>query len=152
MSSQVVRAGFHVTHTKSVGERGAILDEMMRDSSKESIVRWAARNPNIVVEDERLNVALVNDGEGDLVPCEDPKEVIAYGQERLAKLSTPVKEPRVDPATGKQTGGTWTSPIFALHLPKTCVVKSETFTPFSMTRAMKLAAARAGLHATAMKR
>lgn len=129
MSSQVGRTGFHVTHTKAVGERGAILDEMMRELSEESIARWAARNPNIVVEDERLNIALVNDGDGDLVPCEDPKEVLAYGQERLAKLSTPVKEPRRDPVTGKETGGTWTSSMFALHLPKNLCREVKDFYP-----------------------
>ena len=129
MFSQVGRTGFHVTHTKAVGERGAILDEMMRELNEESIARWAARNPNIVVEDEHLNIALVNDGEGDLVPCEDPKEVIAYGGQRLAKLSTPVKEPKRDPATGKETGGTWTSSMFALHLPKNLCREVKDFYP-----------------------
>ncbi len=129
MSSQVGRTGFHVTHTKAGGERGAILDEMMRELNEESIARWAARNPNIVVEGEHLNLALVNDGDGDLVPCEDPKEILAYGQERLAKLSTPVKEPKRDPAIGKETGGTWTSSMFALHLPKTLCREVKDFYP-----------------------
>lgn len=129
ISSQVGRTGFHVTHTKAVGERGAILDEMMRELNEESIARWAARNPNIVVEGEHLNLALVNDGNGDLVPCEDPKEVLAYGQERLAKLSTPVKESTRDPATGKEAGGTWTSSMFALHLPKNLCREVQDFYP-----------------------
>ena len=118
MGNEVGRAGFHVKHTKAVSERGAILDEMMRELKDESSKRWAKRNPNIVLEDEGLNIALVNGGEGDLVPCNDPKEVLAYGQQRLAKLSTPVKEPKRNPATGKETGGTWTSSMFVLHLPK----------------------------------
>lgn len=129
MGNEVGRAGFHVTHTKAVSERGAILDEMMRELKPESIARWAARNPNIVVEDERLNIALVNGGEGDLVPCNDPKEVIAYGQQRLAKLSTPVKEPKRDPVTGKETGGTWTSSMFVLHLPKSLCREVKDFYP-----------------------
>lgn len=129
MSDVVGRTGFHVTHTKSVSERGAILDEMMRELSEDSIARWAARNPNIVVKDESLNIALVNGGEGDMVPCKDPKEVLAYGQQRLAKLSTPVKEPKRNPATGKETGGIWTSSMFVLHLPKSLCREVKDFYP-----------------------
>ena len=129
MSDVVGRTGFHVTHTKAVSERGAILDEMMRELKDESIERWAQRNPSIVVEDEDSNIALVNGGEGDLVPCNDPKEVLAYGQQRLAKLSTPVKEPKLDPVTGKEKGGTWTSSMFVLHLPKSLCREVKDFYP-----------------------
>lgn len=129
MGNEVGRTGFHVTHEKSVKKRGAILDEMMRELKDESIERWAQRNPSIVVEDEDSNIALVNGGDGDMVPCEDPKEVIAYGQQRLAKLSTPVKEPKRNPATGKETGGTWTSSLFVLHLPKSLCREVKDFYP-----------------------
>lgn len=129
MSDVVGRTGFHVTHTKSVSERGAILDEMMRELKPGASKRWAQRNPSIVVKDERLNIALVNGGEGDLVPCNDPKEVIAYGQQRLAKLSTPVKEPKRNPATGKEKGGTTTSSMFVLHLPKSLCREVKDFYP-----------------------
>ena len=129
MSDVVGRTGFHVTHTKSVSERGAILDEMMRELKPGASKRWAQRNPSIVVKDERLNIALVNGGEGDLVPCNDPKEVIAYGQQQLAKLSTPVKEPKRNPATGKEKGGTTTSSMFVLHLPKSLCREVKDFYP-----------------------
>ena len=129
MSDVVGRTGFHVTHTKSVSERGAILDEMMRELKPESIARWAERNPNIVVGDEGLNCAYVNNGDGRLVPCKDPKEVLAYGQQRLAKLSTPVKEPKLDPVTGKERGGTTTSSMFVLHLPKSLCEEVKDFYP-----------------------
>ena len=129
MSDVVGRTGFHVTHTKSVSERGAILDEMMRELKPGASKRWAQRNPSIVVKDERLNIALVNGGEGDLVPCNDPKAVIAYGQQRLAKLSTPVKEPKLDPVTGKERGGTTTSSMFVLHLPKSLCREVKDFYP-----------------------
>ena len=118
MGNVVGRTGFHVTHTKSVSERGAILDEMMRELKDESVERWAQRNPSIVVEDEHLNVALVNDGEGGFDPCSDPKQVIAYGNARLAKLSSPIRDPKLDPVTGKLKGGTTTTSMFVLHLPK----------------------------------
>lgn len=129
MSNVVGRTGFHVTHEKSVKKRGAILDEMMRELKDESVERWAQRNPSIVVEDEGLNRAYVNNGDGRLVPCKDPKEVLAYGQQRLAKLSTPVKEPKLDPVTGKEKGGTTTSSMFVLHLPKSLCEEVKDFYP-----------------------
>lgn len=129
MGNVVGRTGFHVTHTKAVSERGAILDEMMRELKDESIERWAQRNPSIVVEDEHLNVALVNDGEGGFDPCSDPKQVIAYGNARLAKLSSPIRDPKLDPVTGKLKGGTTTTSMFVLHLPKNLCEEVPDFYP-----------------------
>ena len=129
MDNVVGRTGFHVTHTKAVSERGAILDEMMRELKDESIERWAQRNPSIVVEDEHLNVALVNDGEGGFDPCSDPKQVIDYGNARLAKLSSPIRDPKPDPVTGKPKGGTPTTSMFVLHLPKSLCEEVPDFYP-----------------------
>lgn len=129
MDNVVGRTGFHVTHTKAVSERGAILDEMMRELKDESIERWAQRNPSIVVEDEHLNVALVNDGEGSFDPCSDPKQVIDYGNDRLAKLSSPIRDPKLDPVTGKLKGGTTTTSMFVLHLPKSLCEEVPDFYP-----------------------
>lgn len=129
MSDEVGRAGFHVKHTKAVSERGAILDEMMRELKDESIKRWAARNPNIVVENEDSNIALVNDGEGGFDICTDPKQVIAYGNTRLAKLSSPIREPKLDPVTGKLKGGTTTTSMFVMHLPKSLCKEVPDFYP-----------------------
>ena len=129
MDNVVGRTGFHVTHTKAVSERGAILDEMMRELKDESIERWAQRNPSIVVEDEHLNVALVNDGEGRFDPCSDPKQVIAYGNDRIAKLSSPIRDPKPDPVTGKPKGGTTTTSMFVLHLPKSLCEEVPDFYP-----------------------
>lgn len=129
MGNEVGRAGFHVTHTKAVSERGAILDEMMRELKDESVERWAQRNPSIVVEDEHLNVALVNDGEGGFDPCSDPKQVIAYGNDRIGKLSSPIRDPKLDPVTGKLKGGTTTTSMFVLHLPKSLCEEVPDFYP-----------------------
>ena len=129
MSDEVGRTGFHVTHTKAVSERGAILDEMMRELKDESIKRWAKRNPNIVIDDEHLNVALVNDGEGGFDPCSDPKQVLAYGNARLAKLSSPIRDPKPDPITGKLKGGTTTTSMFVMHLPKSLCEEVPDFYP-----------------------
>ena len=129
MSDVVGRTGFHVTHEKSVKKRGAILDEMMRELKDESVERWAQRNPSIVVDDEHLNVALVNDGEGGFDPCSDPKQVIDYGNARLAKLSTPIRDPKLDPVTGKLKDGTTTTSMFVLHLPKSLCEEVPDFYP-----------------------
>ena len=129
MDNVVGRTGFHVTHTKAVSERGAILDEMMRELKDESVERWAQRNPSIVVEDEDSNIALVNDGEGGFDPCSDPKQVIAYGNARLAKLSSPIRDPKLDPVTGKLKGGTTTTSMFVLHLPKSLCEEVPDFYP-----------------------
>lgn len=129
MTNEVGRAGFHVKHTKAVSERGAILDEMMRELKDESIKRWAARNPNIVVENEDSNIALVNDGEGGFDICTDPKQVIAYGNTRIAKLSSPIREPKLDPVTGKLKGGTTTTSMFVMHLPKSLCQEVPDFYP-----------------------
>ena len=129
MDNVVGRTGFHVTHTKAVSERGAILDEMMRELKDESVERWAQRNPSIVVEDEDSNIALVNDGEGGFDPCSDPKQVLAYGNARLAKLSSPIRDPKLDPATGKLKGGTTTTSMFVMHLPKSLCKEVPDFYP-----------------------
>lgn len=129
MGNEVGRAGFHVTHTKAVSERGAILDEMMRELKDESIERWAQRNPSIVVEDEDSNIALVNDGEGGFDICTNPKQVLAYGNARLAKLSSPIRDPKLDPVTGKLKGGTTTTSMFVMHLPKSLCKEVPDFYP-----------------------
>ncbi len=84
MGNEVGRAGFHVTHEFRASKRGAILDEMMREKIPGASERWAQRNPNIVLEDEDSNIAIVNDGQGWFSLCKDPKKVLAYGEERLA--------------------------------------------------------------------
>lgn len=129
MDNVVGRTGFHVKHTKAVSERGAILDEMMRELKDESVERWAQRNPSIVVEDEDSNIALVNDGEGGFDICTNPKQVLAYGNARLAKLSSPIRDPKLDPVTGKLKGGTTTTSMFVMHLPKSLCKEVPDFYP-----------------------
>ena len=129
MDNEVGRAGFHVTHEFRASKRGAILDEMMREKIPGASERWAQRNPNIVLEDEDLNIAIVNNGKGWFSPCKDPKKVLAYGEERLAKLSHRVKEPKLDPKKGKEWGGTRTSSMFVIHLPTTLCEEVKDFYP-----------------------
>lgn len=129
MDNEVGRAAFHVTHEFRASKRGAILDEMMREKIPGASERWAQRNPNIVLEDEDSNIAIVNNGQGWFSLCKDPKKVLAYGEERLAKLSHRVKEPKLDPKKGKEWGGTRTSSMFVIHLPETLCEEVEDFYP-----------------------
>lgn len=118
MGEVVGRAGFHVQHAKSVAERSAIVHEMMRELEEDSIAYWAERNPNIVVADEPLNEARVNDGSGGFGRCLDRREVLEYGMERLGKVRRKIREDAPDPQTGKMQGGTVTSTLIVSHLPK----------------------------------
>lgn len=129
MDNEVGRAGFRVEHAYRASKRGAILDEMMRERIPGASERWAQRNPNIVLDDEPLNIALVNNGKGWFSLCKNPKKVLAYGEERLAKLSHRVKEPKFDPKKDKEWGGTWTSSMFVIHLPKTLCEEVKDYYP-----------------------
>ena len=135
MGGEIVgRAGFHVVHTKSASERGAILHEAMRELDQESIDYWAKRNANIVVADEHLNEAMVNDGQGDFTKCTDRQQVIDYGEERMKpeRLSRQASEDAPitkGPDIGKMGGGTLTTSLFVCHLPKSMCVEVPDYYP-----------------------
>ena len=118
MSEVIGRAGFHATHTKNIAERTAILHEMMRELDEEAIAYWAARNPNIVVADEPLNEAMVNDGDGGFRRCTDRQDVIVYGDARIGRLHRKPREDSLNKKTGKRQGGTVTTTLVVAHLPK----------------------------------
>lgn len=117
MSDATGRTGFRVTHTKAVGERRAIVHEMMRELDPKAVEYWARENTNIVVEDEVLDRAFVNDGTGKFVRATSMQEVIDYGQSRVDRLSSPLREDKPD-KNGKMRGGTVTTSMFVAHLPK----------------------------------
>ncbi|SHJ06146.1 hypothetical protein SAMN02745244_01632 [Tessaracoccus bendigoensis DSM 12906] len=129
MSEEVVgRAGFHAKHTKAVSERSAILHEAMRELDQQSIAYWAARNPNIVVADEPLNMAMVNDSSGGFARCTDRRQVLDYGESRVGLLSRKLREDAPD-KNGKMTGGTVTTSLLVSHLPKSMCEEIEDFYP-----------------------
>lgn len=129
MSEVIGRAGFHVEHTKKIGERGAILHEMMREFDEDSIAYWAARNPNIVVADEVLNEAMVNDGEGGFRRCRDRNEVIDYGGQRVDRVKRKFREDKLDSKTNTLKGGTVTTSLLVSHLPKSMCVEVPDYYP-----------------------
>lgn len=117
MNDTTGRTGFRVTHTKAVGERRAIVHEMMRELDPKAVEYWARENTNIVVEDEVLDRGFVNDGTGRFVRATSMQEVIDYGQSRVDRLSSPLREDKPD-KKGKMRGGTVTTSMFVAHLPK----------------------------------
>lgn len=117
MSDTTGRTGFRVTHTKAVGERRAIVHEMMRELDPKAVEYWARENTNIVVEDEVLDCGFVNDGTGRFVRATSMQEVIDYGQSRVDRLSSPLREDKPDKKS-KMRGGTVTTSMFVAHLPK----------------------------------
>ncbi|WP_130865238.1 hypothetical protein [Acidipropionibacterium timonense] len=122
MANVTGRAGFHATHAKSAGERVPAVDEMMRSLDPERSEFWASINPSIVLADEHLNVELVNDGAGNMVPCTDRAQVIAYGQQRIARLHRALTPDHLD-KNGKKVGGTVTTSLLVAHLPKSMCVE-----------------------------
>lgn len=117
MSDATGRTGFRVTHTKAVGERRAIVHEMMRELDPKAVEYWARENTNIVIEDEVLDRAFVNDGTGKFVRATSMQQVLDYGQSRVERLTSPLREDKPD-KTGKMRGGTVTTSMFVAHLPK----------------------------------
>lgn len=128
MAEVVGRAGFHATHAKSAGERVPALDEMMRSLDPERSAYWASRNPSIVLADESLNVELVNDGTGQMVPCTDPQQVLDYGQSRLDRLHRKLAPDHRD-KFGKMVGGTVTTSLLVAHLPKSMCEEVPNYYP-----------------------
>lgn len=129
MDKVIGRAGFHAQHAKKVGERGAIVHEMMRELDEDSIAYWAMRNPNIVIVDEVLNEAMVNDGDGGFRACSDRQEVLDYGAERVRRVRRKFRDDKLDPKTGKMKGGTVTTSLLVSHLPKSMCVEVPGYYP-----------------------
>lgn len=117
MSDATGRTGFRVTHTKAIGERCAIVHEMMRELDPKAVEYWARENTNIVVEDEALDRAFVNDGTGKFIRATSMQQVLDYGQSRVERLTSPLREDKPD-KNGKMRGGTVTTSMFVAHLPK----------------------------------
>lgn len=134
MSDVIGRAGFHVQHTKAPAERAPILHEAMRSIIPGAVEYWAARNPNIVIADQHLDQQYVNDGQGGFIRCTDRQQVIAYGEsrldpERLSRQMSVDAEVTTGARKGRKRGGTLTTSLFVLHLPKSMCREVPNFYP-----------------------
>lgn len=99
------------------GERAAILAESMRELDTQTMEVFAQKNPNIVVGDGHLNVAMVNNGVGGFAPCIDREEVLAYGDERAAQVHRKIQK------------RSFATTLLAVHLPKTMCKEVPNFYP-----------------------
>lgn len=129
MDKVIGRAGFHAEHAKKVGERRAIVHEMMRELDEDSIAYWAKRNPNIVVADEVLNEAMVNDGAGGFRVCSDRQDVLDYGADRVRRVKRKFRDDTFDQKTKTMRGGTVTTSLIVSHLPKSMCVEVPGYYP-----------------------
>ena len=69
--------------------RGNISWEAQRKTAgPKAVAQYAAANPAINVEKTHLNVDMVNDGAGGFRPTRAIAEVVAYGDDRVARMST----------------------------------------------------------------
>ena len=69
--------------------RGNISWEAQRKTAgPKAIEQYAAANPAINVEKTHLNVDMVNAGDGTFRPTRSIAEVVAYGDDRVARMST----------------------------------------------------------------
>lgn len=72
--------------------RGNISWEAQRKTAgPKAVAQYAAANPAINVAKTHLNVDMVNDGAGGFRPTRSIAEVVAYGDDRVARMSTAPK-------------------------------------------------------------
>lgn len=122
MTETTGHAAFHLAHIShgangTLSDRRKLLTESMRHLDPREIARQAQLNPNIVPSDSRLNQAFVNDAGGSYRVTSDIKEVLDYGNERLAQV------------TRKMAAQSKTVQTFVVHLPKTLCVEVPNYYP-----------------------
>lgn len=104
-------AAFHVQHDASAAggarsDRRRLLRESMRHLDPLDVKRHASKNRNIVPSDVRLNEGFVNDGRGGFTFATSVRQVLDYGDARLARVRRKI--------TAEQK----TLNRFVVHLPK----------------------------------
>ena len=128
MSESVGRAGFNVRHLRhgesgTRKDRASILRESMRELDDEAAAYWAAENPNIVADDTRLNVAMVNDGQGGFRRAKSTAEVLAYGDARIGTKQNPKGEDRVGDTGRKWNPKSFETTLIVIALPRSMCVE-----------------------------
>lgn len=128
MSESVGRAGFNVRHLRhgesgTRGDRASILRESMRELDPEASAFYAAHNPNIVAHDTRLNVAMVNDGQGGFRRAKNTAEVLAYGDARIGTSLNPEAEDRVGNTGRKWNPQSYETTLIVVSLPRSMCIE-----------------------------
>ncbi len=128
MSESVGRAGFNVRHLRhgesgTRADRASILRESMRELDDEAAAYYAAANPNIVADDTRLNVAMVNDGQGGFRRAKSTAEVLAYGDARIGTKQNPKSEDRVGNTGRKWNPKSFETTLIVIALPRSMCIE-----------------------------
>lgn len=128
MSESVGRAGFNVRHLRhgesgTRADRASLLRESMRELDDEAAAYYAAANPNIVAADTRLNVAMVNDGQGGFRRAKSTAEVLAYGDARIGTKQNPKSEDRVGNTGRKWNPKSFETTLIVVSLPRSMCVE-----------------------------
>lgn len=122
----VGRAGGDVRHLRHMGtkqtgntrsDRASILHESMRELDPDATTIHARINPNIVLADTPLNVAMVNDGDGGFRHPASTAEVLDYGDARIGNVYR-----KWNPRSFETT-------LIVVHLPKTLCDEVPAFYP-----------------------
>lgn len=87
-------------------KRNALEEAARQTAGPRAIAHYAGRTPSLVPADTHLNYDFVNDGSGNFKPMTDISEVVAYGEDRVGRL-TGVKP--------KDSNTSWITSVF--HLP-----------------------------------
>jgi hypothetical protein len=124
MSEVVGRAGFNVRHLRhgesgTRSDRASLLHESMRELDARAARYYARANPNIVAVDTRLNVAMVNAGDGTFKRATSTAEVLAYGDARIGTRQNAKGEDRVG-----NNGRVWDARSFETTLIVTALPRS----------------------------
>lgn len=128
MSESVGRAGFNVRHLRhgesgTRADRASLLRESMRELDDEAAAYYAATNPNIVAADTRLNVAMVNNGQGGFRRAKSTAEVLAYGDARIGTKQNPKSEDRVGDTGRKWNPKSFETTLIVIALPRSMCIE-----------------------------
>ena len=128
MSESVGRAGFNVRHLRhgesgTRADRASLLRESMRELDDEAAAYYAAANPNIVADDTRLNVAMVNDGQGGFRRAKSTAEVLAYGDARIGTKQNAKGEDRVGNTGRKWNPKSFETTLIVVSLPRSMCIE-----------------------------
>lgn len=86
-------------------KRNTLEESQRKTAGKQATQHHAQINPNIVVADTHKNIDFVNDGNGGFRDATSVEDTIAYGEERLGRVTHKVTD----------TNKTWITSVF--HLP-----------------------------------
>lgn len=95
----------------------------MRELNETASKFYAMKNENIVAEDTKLNVAMVNDGAGGFKPAKSTLEVLRYGDKRIGTKLNEKGEDRIGNTGRKWLPKSFETTLIVASLPRTMCVE-----------------------------